>query len=146
MERKTNFKHFLLGLLPFMLFFAWSTHATAQDEIRGKVTDSQNETIMAVSCSNTATGSGSEGNFNPFSWYAIYRERGHELFYEGCRKVDMIRFGRYYSDMKALGREPSSEYFPLPNYAVQQAAQSGYKLTQYYTRDNYDGPDEKRII
>ena len=71
---------------------------------------------------------------------AIYMERGHELFYEGCRKVDMIRFGRYYSDMKALGREPSSEYFPLPNYAVQQAKQSGYKLTQYYTRDNYDGP------
>lgn len=71
---------------------------------------------------------------------AIYMERGHELYYEGCRKVDMIRFGRYYTDMKATGREPSSEYFPIPNYAVQQAEQSGYKLTQYYTRDNYDGP------
>ena len=71
---------------------------------------------------------------------ALYMERGHELYYEGCRKVDMIRFGRYYTDMKALGREPSSEYFPLPNYAVEQAKQSGYKLTQYYTRDNYDGP------
>lgn len=70
---------------------------------------------------------------------ALYMERGHELYYEGCRKVDMIRFGRYYTDMKALGREPSSEYFPLPNYAVEQAKQSGYKLTQYYTRDNYDG-------
>ena len=71
---------------------------------------------------------------------ALYMERGHELYYEGCRKVDMIRFGRYYTDMKALGREASSEYFPLPNYAVEQAKQSGYKLTQYYTRDNYDGP------
>lgn len=70
---------------------------------------------------------------------ALLIERGHELYYEGCRKIDMIRFNKYYTLMKASGREPSSEYFPIPNYAVEQAAASGYKLTQYYTRDNYDG-------
>jgi hypothetical protein len=71
---------------------------------------------------------------------ALLLERGHELFYECCRKIDMIRFGKYYTLMKATGREPSSQYFPIPDYAVQQAKSSGYTLTQYYTRDNYDGP------
>lgn len=71
---------------------------------------------------------------------ALLMERGHELFYENCRKIDLIRFNKYYTLMKETGRTPSSEYFPIPDYAVQQAAASGYKLTQYYTRDNYDGP------
>ena len=71
---------------------------------------------------------------------ALLDERGHELFYECQRKIDLIRFNKYYTKMKEYGREPSSEYFPIPDYAVQQAAASGYTLTQYYTRDNYDGP------
>lgn len=71
---------------------------------------------------------------------ALLTERGHELYYECTRKVDLIRFGKYYTIMNQLGRAPSSQYFPLPNYAVEQAAASGYNLTQYYTRDNYDGP------
>ncbi|MCI1519131.1 MAG: RagB/SusD family nutrient uptake outer membrane protein [Prevotella sp.] len=71
---------------------------------------------------------------------ALLTERGHELFYEGCRKIDLIRFGQYYTRMKASGRTPSSEYFPIPDYAVKQAQENGYTLTQYFTRDNYDGP------
>lgn len=71
---------------------------------------------------------------------ALLAERGHELWFEGCRKIDLIRFGKYYTTMKALGRTPTSEYIPLPDYAVEQAAKNGYDLRQYYTRDNYDGP------
>lgn len=71
---------------------------------------------------------------------ALYMERGHELYYEGCRKVDMISFGCYYTDMKATDRTPSCEYFHIPDYAVKQAQQSCYKLTQNNTCDNYDGP------
>ena len=71
---------------------------------------------------------------------ALLMERGHELYYEGCRKIDLIRFNKYYTAMKATGREPSSEYFPLPDYAVNQAKEKGKTLTQYFTRDNYDGP------
>lgn len=71
---------------------------------------------------------------------ALLTERGHELYYEGCRKVDLIRFNKYYTIMNKIGRTPSSQYFPLPNFAVEQAASSGYELTQYYTRENYDGP------
>lgn len=71
---------------------------------------------------------------------ALLTERGHEFMYEGGRKVDLIRFNRYYTVMKAYGRTPSSEYFPIPNFAVQQASEAGYTLTQYFTRDDYDGP------
>jgi SusD family. len=71
---------------------------------------------------------------------ALLTERGHELMYEGCRKVDLIRFNKYYTVMKAYGRTPSSQYFPLPNFAVQQAEEAGHTLTQYFTRDDYDGP------
>ena len=71
---------------------------------------------------------------------AILAERGHELMYEGCRKVDLIRFGKYYTTMKAYGRTPSSEYFPIPNYAIDQATAAGSTLDQYFYTSNYDGP------
>ena len=71
---------------------------------------------------------------------ALLMERGHEMMFEGCRKIDLIRFGKYYTQKTACGSKPSSQYFPIPDYAVQQAQNSGYTLTQYYTRDNYDGP------
>ena len=59
--------------------------------------------------------------------------------YEGGRKVDLIRFNKYNTIMTAYGRTPSSQYFPLPNYAVEQAEKSGFTLTQYFTRTDYDG-------
>lgn len=71
---------------------------------------------------------------------ALLLERGHELLYEGCRKIDLIRFGKYYTVMSSVGRTPTSEYWPAPDYSVDQAAESGYTLTQYYTRPDYDGP------
>lgn len=71
---------------------------------------------------------------------AILTERGHELFFEGCRKVDLCRYGRYYTECQKAGKTPSSEYFPIPDYAVTQAKEKGYTLEQYFTRSNYDGP------
>ena len=71
---------------------------------------------------------------------AILEESGHETFCEGHRKTDLIRFGQYYTRLSAMGHTPSSEYIPLPDYAVDQAAESGYVLDQYFTTSNYDGP------
>ncbi|MDR2917358.1 MAG: RagB/SusD family nutrient uptake outer membrane protein [Tannerella sp.] len=71
---------------------------------------------------------------------ALLTERGHELFYEGGRKVDLIRFNKYHPIMTSFGYEPTSQYFPLPNFAVEQAEAAGYTLTQYFTRDDYEGP------
>ena len=71
---------------------------------------------------------------------ALLLERGHEMLYEGCRKIDLIRFGKYYQTMSALGRTPDSQYWPVPNALIQQAEESGYQYAQYYTRPDYDGP------
>ena len=73
---------------------------------------------------------------------ALITERGHELLFEGCRKIDLIRFNRYYTTMSAFGtsRTPTSQYVPLPDYAIQLAEQAGKTLEQYFTRDDYDGP------
>lgn len=73
---------------------------------------------------------------------ALLMERGHELLFEGCRKIDLIRFNKYYTIMSAFGesRTPTSQYVPIPDYAVQMASQSGKTLNQYFTREDYDGP------
>jgi len=73
---------------------------------------------------------------------ALLTERGHELLFEGCRKIDLIRFNKYYTIMSGFGesRTPTSQYVPIPDYAVQLASQSGKTLAQYFTRDDYDGP------
>ena len=71
---------------------------------------------------------------------ALLEERGHEFYYEGHRRIDLIRFNKYYTIMDAIGCTPTSQYFPIPNYAVDQATDMGYTLTQYFTRPDYDGP------
>ncbi len=71
---------------------------------------------------------------------ALLTERGHETYYEGNRKIDLIRFNKYHTILSELGRTPTSQYFPIPNYAVEQAEGDGITLTQFYTRPDYDGP------
>ena len=70
---------------------------------------------------------------------AILAERGHELYYEGCRKIDLIRFNRYARETsKVKGEVPTRQYVPLPNYAVEAAAADGCKLDQFYSRPGWD--------
>ena len=69
---------------------------------------------------------------------AILDERGHELFYEGQRKIDLIRFNCFaQKNFLAKGLVPKSQYVPIPNYAVQQAAEAGVEISQYWQRDEY---------
>jgi hypothetical protein len=69
---------------------------------------------------------------------ALLAERGHELLYEGCRKIDLIRFNKYRHNCFAIkGIEPTSQYLPIPNYAVLQAASYGKTLTQFFERPDY---------
>lgn len=69
---------------------------------------------------------------------ALLLERGHELFFEGCRKIDLIRFNKYATSCaKYKGVIPTSQYFPLPNYAVNQASEHGCQLIQTYEREGY---------
>jgi len=69
---------------------------------------------------------------------ALLAERGHELLYEGSRKIDLIRFNKYRHNCTAIkGIAPSSQYIPIPDYAVKQAATYGKTLTQFFERPNY---------
>lgn len=70
---------------------------------------------------------------------AILTERGHELLYEGMRKIDLIRFNKYAQyTARIKGVSPTHQYVPLPNYAVQQASESyGKVLAQTFEREGW---------
>lgn len=69
---------------------------------------------------------------------ALLEERGHELMFEGCRKIDLIRFNKYRTlTTLRKGYTPTSQYFPIPNYAVEQAEGYGKTLEQWFERPDF---------
>lgn len=69
---------------------------------------------------------------------ALLMERGHELFFEGKRKIDLIRFNKYRHNCTLYkGETPTHQYIPLPNYAVEEAESYGKTLTQTFERDGW---------
>ena len=62
---------------------------------------------------------------------ALLRERGWELYFEGFRRVDLMRFGKWNTYLQAAGKNPNpvgaNGYFPIPQYALDAAKG---KLTQ----------------
>jgi len=70
---------------------------------------------------------------------ALLMERGHELMFEGCRKIDLIRFNQYRRlTTEIKGYNPTSQYFPIPNYAVDEAKSYGKTLAQWFERPGFD--------
>ncbi|MDT3404920.1 RagB/SusD family nutrient uptake outer membrane protein [Mucilaginibacter terrae] len=49
---------------------------------------------------------------------AILKERGWDLYFEGVRKIDLIRMGKYASALQSVGKIPGPELFPVPQYAI----------------------------
>lgn len=53
---------------------------------------------------------------------AILRERGWELYFEGFRRVDLMRFGKWNEYVQAAGKTPNpaaaNGYYPIPQYAI----------------------------
>lgn len=69
---------------------------------------------------------------------ALLMERGHELFFEGKRKIDLIRFNKYRHNCTLYkGETPTHQYIPLPNYAVEEAASYGKDLAQTFEREGW---------
>jgi hypothetical protein len=69
---------------------------------------------------------------------ALWAERGHEFLYEGGRKIDLIHFNKYRHNVRAIkGNAPTSQYIPIPDYAVKQATSYGKTLTQFFERPDY---------
>ena len=66
---------------------------------------------------------------------ALLAERGHELLYEGCRKIDLIRFNKYRHNCTLIkGVAPTHQYMPIPDYVFLQAD----GLTQTFSRPDWD--------
>jgi starch-binding outer membrane protein, SusD/RagB family len=59
---------------------------------------------------------------------AIFIERGHELYFEGLRKFDLVRMGKWTQEyLGQFGKTVGPELWPLPDYAI---INSNGKLTQ----------------
>lgn len=103
------------------------SHAEAENEINGpqaampylkKVTDRAKETIPASVTANKEA-------MSEF----ILAERGRELFCEGQRRTDLIRFGKFISSAQARGKNAKSHQvlFPIPQSVITEA---GGKIEQ----------------
>ncbi|MGN0190386.1 MAG: RagB/SusD family nutrient uptake outer membrane protein, partial [Candidatus Cryptobacteroides sp.] len=70
---------------------------------------------------------------------ALLDERGHELWFEGLRKIDLIRFNQYARRVRKMkGVIPTHQYMPIPDYAVNEAEEKGRTLEQEFSRDGWD--------
>jgi starch-binding outer membrane protein, SusD/RagB family len=59
---------------------------------------------------------------------AIFAERTHEIFWEGLRLLDLVRFGKWQSALAAAGKNTACpELLPIPQYAIDE---SNGKLNQ----------------
>lgn len=70
---------------------------------------------------------------------ALLTERGHEFWYEGFRKIDLIRFNQYAQRCKKIkGCVPTHQYMPIPNYAIDEASALGKVLEQEFSREGWE--------
>ncbi|NBC67062.1 MAG: RagB/SusD family nutrient uptake outer membrane protein [Bacteroidetes bacterium] len=61
----------------------------------------------------------------------LYRERGFELYWEGLRRTDQIRFGRYEDAWtEKTDSDVNKRLFPVPQSAIDGASNEGDFLTQ----------------
>ncbi|WP_207436307.1 RagB/SusD family nutrient uptake outer membrane protein [Sabulibacter ruber] len=66
---------------------------------------------------------------------ALLRERAWELYFEGFRRVDLMRFGKWDEYLQAAGKTPNpigaNGYLPIPQYAL-NASKGSLSQTQGY--------------
>ncbi len=69
----------------------------------------------------------------------LLTERGREFWFEGIRKIDLIRFNQYAKRCRETkGKIPTHQYMPIPNYAVEEAADLGRELVQTWSREGWE--------
>lgn len=69
---------------------------------------------------------------------ALLDERGHEFWFEGIRKIDLIRFNQYAVRVRQCkGVVPTHQYMPIPDYAIDEASDLGKTLDQEYSREGW---------
>lgn len=61
----------------------------------------------------------------------LFRERGFELYWEGLRRTDQIRFGKYEDSWtEKTSNDVNKRLFPVPQSAIDGASNAGDFLTQ----------------
>lgn len=61
----------------------------------------------------------------------LFRERGFELYWEGLRRTDQIRFGKYEDSWtEKTSNDTNKRLFPIPQSAIDGASNAGDFLTQ----------------
>jgi len=61
----------------------------------------------------------------------LLRERGFELYWEGLRRTDQIRFGTYEDSWtEKTNSDVNKRLFPIPQSAIDGASNAGDFLTQ----------------
>lgn len=70
---------------------------------------------------------------------ALLTERGHEFWFEGMRKIDLIRFNQFATRVARVKLTiPTHQYMPIPNYAVDEASELGLVLEQTFSREGWE--------
>lgn len=115
----------------------------AEAEVRMSGAAPSSEAVAAVNEVRARAGLGSLSSSKTDSAEhfldALLDERGHEFWFEGMRKVDLIRFNRYAQRVRATkGTVPTHQYMPIPDYAVNEAAEIGKTLVQEFSREGWD--------
>lgn len=115
----------------------------AEAEVRNSNAAPSAEALAAVNAVRKRAGLGNlqskyTGSADAFL-DALLTERGHELWFEGLRKIDLIRFNQYATRVaKTKLTIPTHQYMPIPNYAVDEAAELGLTLEQTFAREGWD--------
>ena len=115
-------------------------YAEAETRLKGSVTADAVKAVNDVRERAGLSGLSSANTANKDAFLnAILLERAHELFFEGNRKIDLIRYNCYAQKMyQCKGFKPTHQYMPIPNYAVEQSKNEGHILTQTYSRDGWE--------
>lgn len=115
----------------------------AEAEVRQSGAAPSSEAVAAVNEVRSRAGLGnlssSKTDSEEHFLDALLEERGHEFWFEGMRKVDLIRFNRYARQVRTTkGTVPTHQYMPIPDYAVNEASEIGKTLVQEFSRDGWD--------
>lgn len=115
----------------------------AEAEVRNSKAAPSSEALEAVNAVRKRAGLGNlqskyTGSADAFL-DALLTERGHEFWFEGMRKIDLIRFNQFATRVaKVKNTLPTHQYMPIPNYAVDEAAELDLVLEQTFSREGWE--------
>ncbi|WP_207420657.1 RagB/SusD family nutrient uptake outer membrane protein [Desertivirga brevis] len=104
--------------------------AEAVNELRGPTSEAQGFINKVRKRAGLSDLSGADISSKESFRTALLRERGWELFFEGQRRVDLVRMGKFSEALTAAGKapQPGTGLFPVPQYMLDRGMEqtAGY--------------------